>query len=97
MDMGARPPLLLAHTVNYGGATLNVYHGNKGHGLFWHKHNYSHAVICHAGACVVRKGDKEVVLRKGSTPVNLPAAELHEIEVIEDDTVFVTLFAEGKY
>jgi hypothetical protein len=45
----------------------------------------------------VRKGDKEVTLKKGSTPVNLPAVEPHEIEAVEDGTVFVTVFAEGKY
>jgi quercetin dioxygenase-like cupin family protein len=89
-------PAHLAHTMTYGGARLNIYHADVGHGLSWHSHAYSHAVICHAGACKVRKGKKEVMLKKGSTPVNLPAAEPHEIEVVENDTVFVTVFAEGK-
>jgi quercetin dioxygenase-like cupin family protein len=83
--------------MTYAGATINIYHGDNGDGLPEHKHIYSHAVICHAGACLVSKGEKQVTLRKGSTPVNLPAGELHEIEAIEDGTVFVTVFAEGKY
>ena len=89
-------PVFPAHVVNYGGATLNIYHGNSGQGLPWHAHSYSHAVICHAGSCVVRKGKKEVQIFKGTTPINLPAGEPHEIEVVEDNTVFATLFAEGK-
>jgi len=86
-----------AHTMTYGGSTLNIYHADTGQGLPWHAHSYSHAVICHAGSCKVRKGEKEVTLKKGSTPVNLPAVESHEIEAVEDGTVFVTVFAEGKY
>jgi len=30
-------------------------------------------------------------------PVNLTANEWHEIEALEDVTVFVNVFAEGKY
>ena len=89
-------PIQTAHSMTYGGAQLNIYHCGKGEGLPMHSHAYSHALICHAGACLVRKGEKQVTLRKGSTPVNLPAAEPHEIEAIEDGTVFVTVFAEGK-
>lgn len=89
-------PIQPAHVINYGGATLNIYHANAGEGLPWHSHAYSHAVICHAGACKVRKGDKEKIIKKGSTPINLLAPEPHEIEAIENGTVFVTVFAEGK-
>ena len=86
-----------SHIMTYGGAQLNIYHADARQGLPWHSHAYSHAVICHAGSCKVRKGEKEVTLKKGSTPINLPAAEPHEIEAVEDGTVFVTVFAEGKY
>ena len=90
-------PVSPTHTMTYGGATLNIYHADVGQGLPWHAHSYSHAVICHAGVCKVRKGEKEVTLNKGITPVNLPAAEPHEIEAVKDGTVFVTVFADGKY
>ena len=33
----------------------------------------------------------------GGTGLNLPAGEWHEIEALEDGTVFVNVFAEGKY
>jgi quercetin dioxygenase-like cupin family protein len=89
-------PIQPIHVVNYGGAVLNIYHADAGQGLPWHSHSYSHAVVCHAGACKVRKGSKEVTIKKRSTPINLAAPDQHEIEAIEDGTVFVTVFAEGK-
>lgn len=88
--------IFAAHIMTYGGAQINIYHANAAQGLPWHSHSYSHAIICHAGACRVRKGEKEITLKKGSMPINLPPAEPHEIEAIEDGTVFVTVFAEGK-
>lgn len=77
--------------------TLNIYHANKGEGLPRHEHNYSHLTMCHAGSIVVRKEGREVLRTKDSQPVNLVANEWHEIEALEDGTVFVNVFAEGKY
>ena len=85
------------HSVTYDGATLNVYHANKGEGLPRHEHAYAHLTMCHAGSFVVRKEGKEVVFTKDTQPANLVAAEWHEIEAVEDGTVFVNVFAEGKY
>lgn len=88
---------VLKHTFTYEGAQLNVYHANKGEGLFRHSHSYSHATVCHAGSIIVRKENKELVMTKDTKPVNLKAGEWHEIEALEDNTVFVNVFAEGKY
>jgi quercetin dioxygenase-like cupin family protein len=85
-----------AHMVVYDGAVLNVYHANKGEGLSQHTHNYSHLTICHAGSCVIRKEGKELVVTKDSKPVNLLADGWHEIEALEDNTVFCNVFSEGK-
>jgi quercetin dioxygenase-like cupin family protein len=79
------------------GTTLNVYHADKGQGLPHHKHAYAHLTFCHAGSCIVRKDGRELVMTKDTQPVNLVAAEWHEIEALEDDTVFVNVFAENKY
>ena len=49
--------------------------------------------MCHAGSCVIRKENKELVITKDSQPVNLSPFEWHEIEALEDDTVFVNIFA----
>jgi hypothetical protein len=43
------------------------------------------------GACAVRKGEKEIVVTKESKPVLLTAPDSHEIEAIEDGTIFVNL------
>jgi quercetin dioxygenase-like cupin family protein len=85
------------HTVTYDGATVNVYHANKGQGLIRHSHDYSHLTMCHSGSCAVRKEGKEVVMTKITQPINLIANGWHEIEALEDNTVFVNVFAEGKY
>lgn len=83
--------------VTQDGTTLNVYHPAKGEGLPRHEHKYSHLTMCHAGSIVVRKEGRELVMTKDTQPVNLVANEWHEIEALEDGTVFVNVFAEGKY
>jgi tellurite resistance-related uncharacterized protein len=45
----------------------------------------------------LRKENKEIVINKKTQPILLPANEWHEIEALEDDTVFVNVFSEGKY
>jgi hypothetical protein len=84
------------HQVTYDGANLNVYHANKGQGLARHEHAYAHLTVCHSGSCIIRKEGIEKVIDKNTQPINLKAAEWHEIEALEDETVFVNIFAEGK-
>jgi quercetin dioxygenase-like cupin family protein len=85
------------HNMTYGNSVVNVYHANKGEGIPMHIHEYSHATICMNGSCKLTQEDKSVVVNKNSTPVNLLAGKFHEIEALEDNTVFVNVFAEGKY
>ena len=85
------------HSFTYDGAQINVYHANKGEGLPRHEHRYAHATMCCSGSCIIRKENKQLVIDKNSQPVNLVANEWHEIEALEDNTVFVNVFAEGKY
>lgn len=85
------------HDVLYDGANVRVYHANRGQGIQRHQHAYSHLTMCHSGSCIVRKEGKELVMTKDTQPVNLVANEWHEIEALEDGTVFVNVFAEGKY
>jgi quercetin dioxygenase-like cupin family protein len=87
----------LKHSFTYDGAQLNVYHADKGQGLSKHAHGYSHATICHNGSCLVSLEGRSYTIDKNSQPLNLPAGEWHEIEALEDGTVFVNVFAEGKY
>jgi quercetin dioxygenase-like cupin family protein len=85
------------HQVVYDGAQINVYHANKGQGLPKHKHVYSHLTMVHAGSIIARKENKELIITKNTQPVNLVANEWHELEALEDGTVFVNVFSEGKY
>ena len=85
------------HQVTYDGTTLSVFHANKGEGLPRHEHVYAHLTVCHSGSCVIRKEGIEKVIDKYTQPINLKANEWHEIEALEDETVFVNVFAEGKY
>ena len=87
----------IKHDVTYDGATVRVYHANKGEGIPRHEHGYSHLTVCMHGTVVVRKEGRELVMTKDTQPVNLVANEWHEIEALEDGTVFVNVFAEGKY
>jgi len=84
------------YSFNYEGTTINIFHANKGEGLPKHEHLYSHATMCHSGSCIVRKENKEFVINKEHTPVNLKEKEWHEIEALEDNTVFVNIFSQGK-
>ena len=88
--------ILPKHSFIYDGARVNVYHANKGEGLARHSHTYSHVMMCNSGKCVVRKEGKEVVMDKSTQPINLLAPDWHEIESLEDGSVFVNIFAEGK-
>lgn len=85
------------HDFTYDGATLRVYHANAGEGLPKHEHTYAHATMCAAGRCAVRKEGRELIADPNTRPINLVANEWHEIEALEDGTVFINVFAEGKY
>jgi quercetin dioxygenase-like cupin family protein len=88
----AIPP---AHSFTYEGAVMNIYHADKGQGLPKHDHIYSHATFCMSGSCIVRKEGKEVIVDKFTQPINLVANEWHEIEALEDGTVFCNVFSEA--
>ena len=86
------------HQFIYSNNTINVYHADKGEGLVNHFHTFNHATMCHSGSCIVRVKGKEIVMNKNSQPIDLPKNEWHEIESLEENTVFVNIFpTEGTY
>ena len=85
------------HDMTYGNSIVRVYHAEKGQGIPNHSHNYSHATICISGSCKLTQEDKFITVNKDSKPVNLLAGKFHEIEALEDGTVFINVFAKGKY
>lgn len=84
------------YSISYDDVVINVYHANKGEGLPAHEHLFSHLTMCHSGSCVIRKEKGERIVGKNSTPLNLIAKEWHEIEALEDGTVFVNIFSQKK-
>lgn len=84
-------------TITQDGTTLNVYHANKGAGLPQHNHTFSHLTMCHAGSIKVSNERRSLAMTKDTQPVNLVAGEWHKIEALEDNTIFVNVFAENKY
>lgn len=86
------------HEFTYDGAIVKVFHADKGQGLPQHSHVYSHATMCNSGSCIVRtESGGDHIIDKMSQPLNLSAGKWHEIEALEDNTVFVNVFSEGKY
>jgi quercetin dioxygenase-like cupin family protein len=84
------------HFFSYDGVQIGVFHANKGEGLQKHEHIYSHATMCNNGSCKVSLEGRSYLIDKNTIPLNLPAGEWHEIEAMEDNTVFVNIFAERK-
>jgi hypothetical protein len=91
-------PIDFRHSFTYAGVRLNIYHANKGDGLPMHGHEYSHAVMCSSGSCsVALENGKSKNITKQEIPINLLAEIKHEIIALEDNTVFITVFEDGKY
>lgn len=85
-----------AHSFTYDGANINIYHANQGEGLPHHEHIYSHATFCTSGSVIIRKEGKELTVTKHTQPINLLGEEWHEIEALENDTVFINVFDASK-
>jgi len=84
------------HSFTYDGGSIGVWHVNKGEGLSKHIHTFAHATFCCSGSCVIRKENREIIINPLTQPISLVANEWHEIEALEDGTVFVNAWAEGK-
>lgn len=84
------------HHFTYDGAAINVFHADMGEGLPRHAHAFAHATCCHAGSVKISNERRSLVMTKDTMPINLTAGEWHEIEALENGTVFVNVFAEGK-
>ena len=84
------------HSFTYSNTRVNVFHANIGEGLPKHIHTYSHATMCNSGSCLISLEGRTHIINKNSKPLNLPAGEWHEIEALEDETVFVNVFTESK-
>ena len=82
-------------SVVFSKVRMNTYKVDKGNGLVKHEHTYPHLTYCYKGSIVVRKEGKELTVTPDMPPVYLVANEWHEIEALEDGTIFQNIFAEG--
>jgi quercetin dioxygenase-like cupin family protein len=89
-------PVNIAHRFDRFGNEVQIFHADKGEGLPKHEHAWDHVTFCMAGSCVIRKENREVVVNKYTQPINLVANEWHEIEAIEDGTVFCNVFGKQE-
>lgn len=85
-----------AFEFTYDGCISSIYHADVGEGLPKHDHIYAHAVYVAAGKIIIRKSGVEKIADKRTQPINLTAGEWHEIEALEDGTVFINVFSEEK-
>jgi hypothetical protein len=77
------------YVFNYEGVKLIRYSGNKGEGLPQHIHPFAHFVMVACGKICIRKENIYKELSGGDEPVVLKENEWHEIEILEDNTVFI--------
>lgn len=83
-----------AFTVN--GCTINTFHVNKaGEGHPKHEHRYDHVTQVHTGRLLVTTPNVQFEMTKDTKPIVFPANEWHELEALEDGTVFCNVFAVG--
>ena len=84
-------PAILNRTFIYRGVRISEFLANAGEGLPRHEHDFSHGTVCIAGSCAIRKENLELVLTPKNDAVVLAAKEWHEIEALEDNTIFVNM------
>lgn len=79
------------HSFSYGNTAFNVMFANKGEGIEKHEHTFNHLTICLSGSCKLTKENIEKVINKDSGAINLKENEWHEIEAMEDNTIFINI------
>jgi len=72
-----------------------IYKANVGEGLPRHEHIFAHTTVCIQGKIIVRKENKEIIISERENPLLLTENEWHEIEAIEDNTIFINQFPLG--
>lgn len=79
------------------GCTINTFHIAKaGEGHPKHQHEYEHVTQVHSGRLLCTMAHTSFEMTKDTTPIKFPANEWHELEALEDGTVFCNVFAAGK-
>ena len=88
--------MVATHLFEFAGCVVGIFHADKGKGLPQHQHRFDHITFCCSGSCIVRNNRRELIMTKDTQPILLVANEWHEIESLEDGTVFCNVFSESK-
>jgi len=84
-------PAILNKSFVYKGVRISEFLANKGEGLPKHEHEFSHGTVCITGSCAIRKENLNLVLTPKDEAIVLSANEWHEIEALENNTIFVNV------
>jgi len=85
----------LTFSYKYNNTNNAIYKANVGEGLLRHEHTFAHTTVCVQGKIIVRKENKEIIISEGENPLLLTENEWHEIEALEDNTIFINQFPFG--
>jgi quercetin dioxygenase-like cupin family protein len=79
-------------------STINTFHVDKaGEGHPKHEHDYDHVTLVHSGRLLVTTQNNGIFeMTKDSKPLLFPANQWHELEAMEDGTVFTNVFGLGQ-
>lgn len=89
-------PALPVFSFDFDGVRVDTFHCDADTGHPKHVHNYDHVTQVYSGRILVRTAEKEFEMTKHTKPVKFPADHWHELEALEDNTVFSNFFAVGK-
>lgn len=81
------------HAFEAMGSSFVRYECARGEMLPRHTHEEDHLTVIAAGSLVVRTDDKVVTRGPKDAPILFRAGRYHEIEAVEDGTVFLNIFA----
>jgi quercetin dioxygenase-like cupin family protein len=86
----------LNYVFKYNEVSFSYYKGNKNEGLPKHQHEFSHLTFVTSGKICIRKENVYREMFAGDKPLNLIENEWHEIEILEDNTVFINVSGGDK-
>jgi quercetin dioxygenase-like cupin family protein len=88
-------PAKLSFSYSYNNTSNAIYKASIGEGLPKHEHTFAHTTVCIQGKIIVRKNNKEIIIGERESPLLLTENEWHEIESLEDNTIFINQFPLG--
>lgn len=89
-----KKPAIPTYSFNVNDTTTNIFHISKaGEGHPKHYHDYDHVTVVHSGKLLVRtENNGEFEMTKDTRPLLFPKGQWHELEAIEDNTIFTNVF-----